>query len=190
MTKDFRITCFEGKWSTYLPFGILAVAVYPLGIPAYFAHGLYKRREHLDDRNVLNRFGFLYAIYRRETYLWDVWEMLQKLFLTGIIALVFPGRDLQVVVVVLADLGFLCVLLIMKPHKHGPLRNLALAASVAITLTMYCGLVLKTVEGVSNNVTYRTAIDIFLVTMNGSVACYALKHIIPFALLFGLCKKK
>ena len=69
MTKDFRITCFEGKWSTYLPFGILAVAVYPLGIPAYFAHGLYKRRKHLDDRNVLNRFGFLYAIYRRETYL-------------------------------------------------------------------------------------------------------------------------
>ena len=116
--------------------------------------------------------------------------MLQKLFLTGIIALVFPGKDLQVVVVVLANLGFLCVLLIMKPHKHGPLRNLALAASVAITLTMYCGLVLKTVEGVSNNVTYRTAIDIFLVTMNGSVACYALKHIIPFALLFGLCKKK
>merc|ERR1711998_375782 len=190
MTKDFRITCFEGKWSTYLPFGILAVAVYPLGIPAYFAHGLYKRRKHLDDRNVLNRFGFLYAIYRRETYLWDVWEMLQKLFLTGIIALIFPGRDLQVVVVVLADLGFLCVLLIMKPHTHGPLRNLALAASVAITLTMYCGLVLRTVDGVASNVKYRTAIDIFLVTMNGSVACYALKHIIPFALLYGLCKKK
>ena len=116
--------------------------------------------------------------------------MLQKLFLTGIIALIFPGRDLQVVVVVLADLGFLCVLLIMKPHTHGPLRNLALAASVAITLTMYCGLVLRTVDGVASNVKYRTAIDIFLVTMNGSVACYALKHIIPFALLYGLCKKK
>ena len=123
-------------------------------------------------------------------YRWDVWEMLQKLFLTGIIALIFPGRDLQVVVVVLADLGFLCVLLIMKPHTHGPLRNLALAASVAITLTMYCGLVLRTVDGVASNVKYRTAIDIFLVTMNGSVACYALKHIIPFALLYGLCKKK
>ena len=123
-------------------------------------------------------------------YRWDVWEMLQKLFLTGIIALIFPGRDLQVVVVVLADLGFLCVLLIMKPHTHGPLRNLALAASVAITLTMYCGLVLRTVDGVASNVKYHTAIDIFLVTMNGSVACYALKHIIPFALLYGLCKKK
>ena len=123
-------------------------------------------------------------------YRWDVWEMLQKLFLTGIIALIFPGRDLQVVVVVLADLGFLCVLLIMKPHTHGPLRNLALAASVAITLTMYCGLVLRTVDGVASNVKYRTAIDIFLVTMNGSVACYALKHVIPFALLYGLCKNK
>ena len=161
-----------------------------IGIPAFFAYQLFRKRKHLDDRHVLNRLGFLYAIYRRETYLWDIWEMLQKLFLTGIIALIFPGKDLQVVVVVLADLGFLCILLTYKPHSKGPGRNLAMLSSIAITLTMYCGLILKTVDGLEETIQYKIAIDIFLISINCSVAAYALKQILPCAILYATFKKQ
>ena len=70
--------------------------------------------------------------------------MLQKLFLTGIIVLIFPGKTLQVVIVVLES-GISYNLLIQKPHKVGPTRNLAMMANMACTLTMYCGLVLVSV---------------------------------------------
>ena len=164
--------------------------VYPVGIPLLFTIQLWRKRKHLDDRHVLNRLGFLYAIYRRETFLWDIWEMLQKLFLTGIIALIFPGQDLQVVIVVLFDLFFLCILLAYKPHIIGPTRNLASLSSVAITLTMYCGLILKTIDGVDKHIQYRFVIEIFLILINSTVAIYALKQILPFIIVWQTVKKQ
>ena len=186
--KDFTIECYNGKWNENLVYGIIGVLIYPLGTPMFFAWQLWIRREHLDDRHVLNRLGFLYAIYRRETYLWDIWEMIQKLFLTGIIGLIFPGKDLQVVVVVLFDLFFLCILLSYKPHVMGPIRILASLSSVAITLTMYCGLVLKTVEGIDSEVEYKLSIDLFLIFINVAVAVYAAKQIMPLTILIKTCK--
>ena len=190
LVKDFTIECWNGKHKDNLIYGIIAVIIYPIGIPAFFAYQLWKKRDHLDDRHVLNRLGFLYAIYRRETYLWDIWEMLQKLFLTGIVALIFPGKDLQVVIVVMFDLFFLCFLLAYKPHIEGPIRHLAAMASVAITLTMYCGLILKTVDGVEEQQGYMLFIEIFLVGINSAVALYALKQILPFMIMFQTMKKQ
>jgi hypothetical protein len=190
LVKDYSIRCFHGTWNERLPYGIAFVSLYPLGIPLYFAYQLRKHRHELDDRHVLNRFGFLYAIYRREMYLWDIWEMLQKLFLTGIIALIFPGKDLQVVIVVLADLGFLCILLLYKPHTNHQGRNLAMMASVAITLTMYCGLVLKTVEGIEKQIKYRITFDVFLIGINLMVTVYAIKLLIPVVVCRECCKSR
>ena len=68
-----------------------------------------------------------------------------KIVFDGVIVLIFPGKTLQVVIVVLADLGFLMNLLIQKPHMVGPTRNLYMMANMACTLTMYCGLVLVSV---------------------------------------------
>ena len=190
LVKDFTIECYAGKWNDYLIYGVIGVLVYPVGIPLLFTIQLWRKRKHLDDRHVLNRLGFLYAIYRRETFLWDIWEMLQKLFLTGIIALIFPGQDLQVVIVVLFDLFFLCILLAYKPHIIGPTRNLASLSSVAITLTMYCGLILKTIDGVDKHIQYRFVIEMFLILINSTVAIYALKQILPFIIVWQTVKKQ
>ena len=65
----------------------------------------------------------------------------------------------------------------------GPIRVLASLSSVAITLTMYCGLVLKTVEGIDEEVEYKLSIDIFLISINVAVAIYAAKQIAPLTAL-------
>ena len=164
LVKDYELQCYEGEWLVKLPWGIIGVALYPLGIPMFFGISLWLKRHRLDETAVIHRYGFLYEMYRRENYWWDVYEMLQKLFLTGVIVLIFPGKTLQVVLVVLADLGFLMNLLIQKPHVKGATRNLAMMANMALTLTMYCGLVLVTVEGTEN---YALLFDLVLIIMNG-----------------------
>ena len=166
LMKDYRLKCFRGQWLTNLPWGIIGVTLYPLGIPMFFGVSLWLKRHRLDETAVVHRYGFLYEMYRRENYWWDVYEMLQKLFLTGVIVLIFPGKTLQVVLVVLADLGFLMNLLIQKPHQKGPTRNLAMMANMALTLTMYCGLVLVTVEGTED---YSLLFDLILIIMNLSL---------------------
>ena len=49
---------------------------------------------------------------------------------------------------------------------------------------MYCGLVLKTVEGIDDEeVEYKLSIDIFLISINVAVAIYAAKQIAPLTAL-------
>ncbi len=182
LTQDYTLECFNEQWHAYFPYAMTALIVYPLGIPAFFAFKLWSRHDKLQDSNVRARYGFLYEMYRKENYWWDVYEMLQKLFLTGVIVLIFPGKTLQVVIVVLADLCFLMNLLIQKPHTEGPTRNLAMMANMACTLTMYCGLVLVSVPETGKQ--YSLLFDFILILMNGVVAVYAAIHISPFKLFF------
>jgi hypothetical protein len=63
-------------------------------------------------------------------------------------------------------------------------------SSVAITLTMYCGLILKTVEGVENQIHYRVTFDIFLIGINSMVLLYAIKLLLPFIIIRELCKSR
>eukprot|EP00944_MAST-04C_sp_MAST-4C-sp1_P003556 g3556.t1 len=175
LTKDYTIECFTGEWNAMLPVAIVSVAIYPLGIPALFAFQLWKHRKKLDDDAVLARYGFLYEPYQREAFLWDIWEMLRKLLLTGVIVLIFPGKSFQVVFIALCNICFLTFLTIEKPHVPGAGRTLAFLASFAITFTMMLGLVLKTVEDAQ---AYSGFLAFLLISVNCTVALYTLKLIV------------
>ena len=164
-----------------LPVAIVSVAIYPLGIPALFAFQLWKHRKNLDDDAVV-----LYELYRRETFLWDIWEMLRKLLLTGVIVLIFPGKSFQVVFIALSNMCFLTFLTIEKPHVPGPGRTLAFLASFAITFTMMLGLVLKTVEDAQ---AYSMFFAILLIGVNCTVALYTLKLIV-ITVCGNVCARK
>merc|ERR1712072_22418 len=185
LVQDYTLECFDGQWNEFFPFAVLALTIYPLGVPAFFAYKLWSRHDKLKDSNVIARYGFLYEMYRPGTYWWDVYEMLQKLLLTGLIVLIFPGKKLQVVIACLFDLLFLMNLLIQKPHNQGPTRNLAMMANMALTMTMYCGLVLVSVESTKN---YTLLFDGVLVAMNGCVAGYAAYHVIPIKICLAVIK--
>jgi hypothetical protein len=187
LVSDYSEACYDEKWEANLVFGVLGVLAYPLGIPAFFGWSLWSRRHRLDETDVAHRYGFLYEMYRRENYWWDVYEMLQKLFLTGVIVLIFPKSELQVVIAVLADLCFLMNLLIQKPHVAGPTRNLAMMGNMAITMTMYCGLVLTSVKGTEE---HQLLFDFVLVLMNGTVAAYAGYHVLPCRICHIMSKGK
>jgi hypothetical protein len=171
LTHDFRVECFTAEWNAILPIAVASVALYPLGIPLYFAVKLVQRRKNLDKDVVLARYGFLYGAYRRDSYLWDVWEMVRKLFLTGVIVVMWPGKPFQVIVVVLCNICFLTFLTIQKPHLPGPGRWLAFMASFAITMTMLLGLVLKTTPAAAE---YSALFSVLLVGMNTAVSAFAL----------------
>jgi hypothetical protein len=175
LTKDYSIECFTGKWNVLLPVAFLSVAIYPLGIPALFAFQLWRHRQKLDDDAVVARYGFLYEGYRPEAYLWDTWEMLRKLLLTGVVVLIFPGKSFQVVFIALCNLCFFAVLTIEKPYKPGGTRTLAFLSSFAITFTMMLGLALKAFEDAQS---YSGFLSFLLITVNCSVAFYTLKLVV------------
>jgi hypothetical protein len=179
LTKDFTIECFSGEWNHILPFAIVFTLVYPIGIPIVFAYKLWTRRNDLDNDLVIARYGFLYQPYRQEAFLWDVWEMFRKLFLTGIITLIFPGKSFQVIVVAICNIFFFAFLTIEKPYLPGHGQTLANMSSFAITFTMTLGLILKSVDEADE---YHILIATLLIIVNGSVCVFVL-----YLVIVGTC---
>ena len=169
LEKDYRIPCYSGAWNNLVGLAIVAFLIYPFGIPFYFAYQLYKRRKNLNNDLVRARFGFLYEAYRPEVYLWDVFELLRKFFLTGIVSWIAPGESFQVIWASLWNLLFLIALLTLRPYYKGQGWNLAVATYVSITFTMLLGMILATVEEAQE---YSTVFEVLLIGMNASVGIY------------------
>ena len=188
LVKDYNVKCFEGEWNKLLPLAILAVLVYPLGIPFYFSAQLWKRKDQLRNPHVVARYGFLYEAFRHKHYLWDVFELLRKFFLTGLIMLIYPGETFQVIVVVLANLLFLVYILLERPHKPGSGRTLAQVTYLAICVTMLLGLILDSVESAQN---YPLFFDVLLLGINGSIVAYTFYVVLrPVLLVASQTDKK
>jgi hypothetical protein len=184
LNSDMRVECFAGRWNSLLVVAVVALCIYPVGVPLYFAWKLWSRRKRLEDSHVKARYGFLYEAYHPHSYMWDIWEMFRQLFLSGIMTLVEPGRIFQVIVASFANFWFMVFLLLKQPYLKGQVRKLAILTNVALTFSMNLGLILKAIPEAQN---YLWFFDTLLISTNATVVVYAIKVIIlPFC---ASCRK-
>ena len=188
LRKDYRIECFKGKWANWFGFAIVSAFLYALGVPMFFAYKLWVRRKRLEHSEVFARYGFLYGMYHPHAFLWDICEMLQKLLLTGLILLIYPGTQQQAILALFLHICFLINLLLEKPHADKRVGGLAILSSIACTMTMFCGCILATVSKLRK---YSIYFDVVLVSINVSVVLFAAWAIFPGAMLYAtLCTNK
>ncbi|KXZ43722.1 hypothetical protein GPECTOR_82g256 [Gonium pectorale] len=93
--RDMEQECYSGRHLTfYVPIGIASVVLL-CGIPPLASFVLlWRNRRDLDDPGVKQRYGFLYARYKR-TYFW--WESVLMLEELALVAVEVFGRALEVV---------------------------------------------------------------------------------------------
>lgn len=91
----------------------------------------------------LQKVGFLFEEYRPDVYYWEVVELLRKLALTSILALIAPGTAGQVVVGLLLALFMLLLTLHLKPHTRGILNSINAYAQLNLLLFLLVALLLK-----------------------------------------------
>jgi hypothetical protein len=70
LVADFTLGCgnSDPKWHSWVPYGVVATIVYPLGVPLLFAALLIYHRDSLKTPRTTAFFGFLYEGYNH-----DVW---------------------------------------------------------------------------------------------------------------------
>jgi hypothetical protein len=68
MNADFSIVCFDDAWNRILPYAVLMICIYPIGIPLFFVTTLYSYRERLMEPGVRVQLGFLYEAYHVEMW--------------------------------------------------------------------------------------------------------------------------
>ena len=112
---------------------------------------------------VSKRFGSFYRMYEDSYWYWELVETLQKALMTGALVVIAPGTSAQIFVGILLVLFHMLWTLKASPYVRDADDWMQFACSLAILLTVLCGLYLKTLDQ-PNTETLATS-DILLVAV-------------------------
>ena len=131
--------------STYRVFfwlGLLAICIYPIGVPMYLLYALRDNRETIQKNPDYISIGGLkpmFIFYKPDCYLWEVYFMLQKVVLIGVmgtVAQTFGAGPLTDAINILFTVFMIVVLVRVQPSKTWE-YNVANAFSQSVLLLMY-----------------------------------------------------
>jgi len=117
--------------------------------------------------------GFLFSVYTTRCWYWESVELLRKLILTSILALISPGSAGQVVVGALVALFALLANIKLKPFSEASLNFVNQTAQLNLFLFLWVALLLKVNLDGDGSAAFFTGIVVFL-------------SVVPIALPFGL----
>jgi Ca2+-binding EF-hand superfamily protein len=125
LITDMRQPCHltDGAYDeTYLVFLVLAyilVVLYALGIPFVLGFNLYRQREIINENpNYVTLVAFkpLFQFYKPQCYLWEIYFMLQKVVLVGMMG-IFEASMMQKMFQVVLSIVVVCAICKTMPSK-------------------------------------------------------------------------
>jgi len=165
LVADFTIDCHSRYYLHHMPLIVLALAVYPIGIPLMFFLLLkYRRNVHPWDENL----SFLYKAYRRQYWWFEIYELIRKLFLTGLIIFIAAGTATQVAIACLVCAITMCLHLKLAPYEERGDDILQAFSLAEILLVTYCALLLK-LDLTNSDAASLRVFDILLISTNALV---------------------
>ena len=123
LEADMRVTCYDKQWMGFALYAAIMGLLFTFGMPATIFYVLWRRRSRLSDPQVEASWGFLYETYGTRAYLWEVEELVRKLWLTAIVVLMPTGIPLQVTVAVLISGWSHVCLLYTSPSPRDRTRS-------------------------------------------------------------------
>lgn len=70
--NDFSLECYDSSWYYYLPYVLIMVAVYPVGIPLLFWGLLRRYQGRRHEVAIRLQLGFLYEAYNKESWWFEL----------------------------------------------------------------------------------------------------------------------
>ena len=161
MPEDYRIECSTGEYAVVLAVAYSMMGVYCIGVPCFYFSILWPKREEIRDQCYLIGLGddrsaaddaklkdleekhkaeqFLYRSYKY--WWWELVEILRKIVLAGMIALVAPGTAEQSIILMLLALGSTVLYHHFMPFQEANL--LGLVAAYTIFFAAFASLIVK-----------------------------------------------
>ena len=131
LEANYKVQCFQGTWWTYAVFAGAGVIIYIVGIPLVLFVLLWRNRRYLyeDEKKrddslwmqkhtlVKRRLGAIYEAYGKESYYFDLVDMLRRLLLTGGLIVLGEHSNSQIFLGAFVCLCWLCLLLSREPYE-------------------------------------------------------------------------
>ena len=90
LKADYSVDCTTSLHTQYQLLGLVAVVLFPLGIPLLFyllvrrSRAAIQDKEHEDHKATLKRYAFLLDDFKHEYYYWEPLDLCRKLILTSL----------------------------------------------------------------------------------------------------------
>jgi hypothetical protein len=114
LVEDFSISCDSQKWKTYAYINPVVVLFWPVGVPLGFLLVLVRNRARLKSPTFRLQMGFIYDAYTAESWWFEMFDMVNKLFMTSL--LTFFPVNVRMQFAMAWTAGFAIVLLVNKPY--------------------------------------------------------------------------
>uniref|UniRef100_A0A7S3BTB0 TRP C-terminal domain-containing protein n=1 Tax=Haptolina ericina TaxID=156174 RepID=A0A7S3BTB0_9EUKA len=158
LDADWRINTADPDYGTCQIWGGVFLLMYTVGIPVVFFAVLWVSRPAKDidiaqqageaqmrhEKQMLRRYGLLYAKYRPDCWAWEIVELLRKLVLGGVLILISPGTVSQVWFSLIMCMLFVLLAVFFVPYKDGAVTFVSTACQLCTFLTLLCILALRT----------------------------------------------
>ena len=130
LLSDHSVVCMNGQgviepaYLVYLIVGILLTLAWSIGVPAYFGWRLYSHRDTIKSGNIMYAgiapFRPLFMFFKQDCYMFEVYFMVEKLLLAGVIGILrvyIGGFFLVTTCSMLVTTFMLCLIVKNRPSK-------------------------------------------------------------------------
>ena len=147
LRADYRIMCTDAKHRALQAYATVMIAVYPVGIPLFYAVLLFRYRRVLSDyganKSKAQPIADLWAPYRPNVFYYEVIECGRRILLTGVAVFIFPNSAAQVAITIMNSLFFFVVSEVLSPYVSSSDAWLSRGGQVIILFSLYDALLLK-----------------------------------------------
>ena len=155
LMADYSIMCFDNTGSLepgYLPLlasGLTLAVLWSIGIPAFFAHTLFKNRELIKSNPKhasLSAFRPMFIFFKPDCYMFEPIFLYEKLILNGVVRIlnVYVGGFMVTnFVSMIVTVTMLCVICAYQPSKTQPYNIANIASHVLMLVMLMMSIILK-----------------------------------------------
>lgn len=152
LEADFAVECYGRDHTRYIVLSVIYLFVFVVGVPAILLWDLWRHRKHLHDtrsaqhKYVRNRLGSVYEDYEENMWFCELFVIIHKLMLAGVLAIMAPHSPLQLFLGLLICLGFLLLFVRLAPYNADGHDLMSFVAYCSLTLTLLIGALKSTHE--------------------------------------------
>jgi hypothetical protein len=116
LSSDFSLRCDTEIWKERATWNIPFVVLYPFGFLGFVAAILFYKRHELQKPENLVQFGFLYAAYAHDRWWFELLDMLHRMVMTSLIALI--PQDFALISIMLILITHGVIILVTNPYQR------------------------------------------------------------------------
>ncbi|CAN0353583.1 unnamed protein product [Ectocarpus sp. 6 AP-2014] len=151
LRADYRIECDSLEHRAFQVFAGVMILVYPVGIPLFYAHLLYKNRGVLQSEDTVIRetspqvqpISDLWMPYKPGWFYYELIECLRRMSLTGVVVFIYPNTAAQVAVTLVIAFAFALLSERLAPYVSKWDASISLAGHIIVFISMYVALLRK-----------------------------------------------